>query len=196
MKVTKKRMIINKDKIIALLFLALTITFIVVSMTNEAFFEWVFDRHHNQWSWYLRPIFLIPFCYFAYKQSWSGISITIFCLFTSMFWFNKPAIVSEDVIEFLQYEKEWLYGTWNYKKVLMMTTIPVSFIALGLAFWKRSLLMGLGVIVLMATGKIIWSIYNAGEAGKSIIIPAVIGLLLCCGLIFYGFKKLEKKDKS
>lgn len=196
MKVTKKRMIINKDKIIALLFLALTITFIVVSMTNEAFFEWVFDRHHNQWSWYLRPIFLIPFCYFAYKQSWSGISITIFCLFTSMFWFNKPAIVSEDVIEFLQYEKEWLYGTWNYKKVLMMTTIPISFIALGLAFWKRSLLMGLGVIVLMATGKIIWSIYNAGEAGKSIIIPAVIGLLLCCGLIFYGFKKLEKKDKS
>lgn len=195
MKVTKKRMIINKDKIIALLFLALTITFIVVSMTNEAFFEWVFDRHHNQWSWYLRPIFLIPFCYFAYKQSWSGISITIFCLFTSMFWFNKPAIVSEDVIEFLQYEKEWLYGTWDYKKVLMMTTIPISFIALGLAFWKRSLLMGLGVIVLMATGKIIWSIYNAGEAGKSIIIPAVIGLLLCCGLIFYGFKKLEKKDK-
>lgn len=193
MKVTKKRMIINKDKIIALLFLALTITFIVVSMTNEAFFEWVFDRHHNQWSWYLRPIFLIPFCYFAYKQSWSGISITIFCLFTSMFWFNKPTIVSEDVIEFLQYEKEWLYGTWNYKKVLMMTTIPISFIALGLAFWKRSLLMGLGVIVLMATGKIIWSIYNAGEAGKSIIIPAVIGLLLCCGLIFYGFKKLEKK---
>lgn len=188
-------MIINKDKIIALLFLALTITFIVVSMTNEAFFEWVFDRHHNQWSWYLRPIFLIPFCYFAYKQSWSGISITIFCLFTSMFWFNKPAIVSEDVIEFLQYEKEWLYGTWDYKKVLMMTTIPISFIALGLAFWKRSLLMGLGVIVLMATGKIIWSIYNAGEAGKSIIIPAVIGLLLCCGLIFYGFKKLEKKDK-
>lgn len=196
MKATKKRMIINKDKIIALLFLALTITFIVVSMTNEAFFEWVFDRHHNQWSWYLRPIFLIPFCYFAYKQSWSGISITIFSLFTSMFWFNKPTIVSEDVIEFLQYEKEWLYGTWNYKKVLMMTTIPISFIALGLAFWKRSLLMGLGVIVLMATGKIIWSIYNAGEAGKSIIIPAVIGLLLCCGLIFYGFKKLEKKDKS
>lgn len=196
MKATKKRMIINKDKIIALLFLALMITFIVVSMTNEAFFEWVFDRHHNQWSWYLRPIFLIPFCYFAYKQSWSGISITIFCLFTSMFWFNKPTIVSEDVIKFLQYEKEWLYGTWNYKKVLMMTTIPISFIALGLAFWKRSLLMGLGVIVLMATGKIIWSIYNAGEAGKSIIIPAVIGLLLCCGLIFYGFKKFEKKDKN
>lgn len=74
-----------------------------------------------------------------------------------------------------------------------MTTIPISFIVLGLAFWKRSLLMALGVIVLMATGKIIWSIYNTGEAGKSIIIPAVIGLLLCCGLIFYGFKKLDKK---
>ncbi len=41
----------NQDKIIALLFLALTIAFVVVSMTNQAFFDWVFDRHHNQWSW-------------------------------------------------------------------------------------------------------------------------------------------------
>lgn len=177
----------NKDKIVALLFMALTVTFIVVSMTNQAFFDWVFDRHQNQWSWYLRPVFLIPFCYFAYKHSWTGIAITIFCLFTSMFWFNKPEVVSERVRTFLQFEKDWLYGAWDYKKALLIITVPISFIALGLAFWKRSLWMGLGVVVLMATGKIIWSIQNAGEAGNSIIIPAVAGLLFCCGLIFCGF---------
>ena len=74
----------NQDKIIALLFMALTIAFVVVSMTNQAFFDWVFERHHNQWSWYIRPLFLIPFCLFAYKRSWAGISITIFCLFHSI----------------------------------------------------------------------------------------------------------------
>lgn len=187
---------INLDKLVAMLFLALTIIFLLVSMTSQTFFDWVFDRHHNQWSWYIRPIFLIPFCFFAYKRSWTGISITVFCLFTSMFWFNRPEIVSDNVKTFLQFEKDWLYNEWNYKKIMLVITVPISFIALGLAFWKRSLFMGLGVVVLMATGKIVWSIQNAGESGKSIIIPAILGLLICCGLIFYGFKRLEKKKTT
>ncbi len=185
---------LNQDKIVAIIFMILTITFLVVAMTNQTFFDWIFDRHHNQWSWYLRPVFLIPFCYYSYKHSWSGVSITVFCLFTSMFWFSKPEVVSERVMTFLQFEKDWLYGNWDSKKVLLAMAIPASFISLGLAFWKRSLLMGLGVVVLMATGKIIWSIYNAGEAGKSIILPAIIGLLLCVVLIYYGFKRIEKKE--
>lgn len=187
---------INKDKIIALVFFALTLTFIVMAMTNQKFFDWIYDRHHNQWSWYIRPIFLIPFCFFAYKRSWTGISVVICCLFTSMFWFNTPEVVPDNVKTFLQFEKDWLYGEWDYKKVLLIITVPVSFMALGLAFWKRSLLIGLGVIVLMATGKIVWSIQNAGEAGKSILVPAIAGLLLCCGLILYGFVRLEKKKSA
>jgi len=188
--------IVKHDKAIALIFLALTSLFLFVSMTNQTFFDWVFDRHHNQWSWYIRPIFLIPFCYFAYKHSWAGISITIFCLFTSMFWFEKPANVSDEIKTFLEFEKQWLYGEWNYPKVLLILTVPVSFLALGLAFWKRSLLIGIGVVVLMATGKIVWSIQNAGESGKSIIIPAIVGLLLCSIIMFFGFKKLEKRKSN
>lgn len=119
--------------------------------------------------------------------------VSIFALFTSMFWFPKPETVSKSVIEFLEFEKNYLYGQWNTSKTLLTMTIPTSLIALGLAFWKRSLTIGIGIVVLMATGKIVWSIQNAGESGKSILIPAVLGLLICCGLIYYGFKKLEKK---
>lgn len=162
-------------------------------MNNKAFFDWVFERHHNQWSWYLRPIFLIPFCFFAYKRSWAGISITVFCLFTSMFWFNKPEWVCEQVQSFLEFEKDWLYGKWDFKKILLILTVPISFIALGLAFWKRSLILGLLVVVLMATGKIIWSILNAGSSGQSIIIPAALGLFICLGLIYFGFRRLENR---
>ena len=75
---------------------------------------------------------------------------------------------------------------------LFLVIALISFIALGFAFWKRSLFIGLGVVVLMATGKIVWSIQNAGESGKSIITPAILGLLICSGLIYYGFKKLER----
>lgn len=186
----------NHDKQIGLLFFLLTTLFLIISMTNQPFFDWVFNRHHNQWSWYIRPVFLVPFCFFAYKRSWGGISVTIFCLFTSMFWFNKPESVNDNVKVFLQFEKDWLYGDWNIKKVMLIITVPVSFITLGMAFWKRSLFIGLGVIALMATGKILWSIQNAGEAGKSIVAPAIFGLLLCTGLILYGFKRLEKSKKT
>jgi len=182
----------NNDKAIAAVFFGLTFLFIILSLTNESFFHWVYERHQNQMSWYIRPLFLIPFCFFAYKHSWAGIAITLFGLFTSMFWFSKPAFVSDEVQAFLQFEKEWLYSTWGYEKVLLILTIPLSLILLGLAFWKRSLLMGLGVLVLMATGKIVWSIYNAGDAGKSILTPAIVGLLVCIGLLYLGFKRLEK----
>lgn len=184
----------KNDKRIAFVFALLTIAFIIVSITSKSFFNWMFERHQNQMSWYIRPIFLIPFCFFAYKKSWAGISFTIFCLFTSMFWFNKPDAVSDEVKNFLQFEKDWLYGPWTYQKILLILSVPASFMALGLAFWKRSLWMGLGVIVLMATGKIIWSIQNAGESGKSILIPAIIGLLICAGFIVYGWKQIERKN--
>lgn len=187
-----KEFISKYDKSIALIFGLLTITFIVTAMTSETFLSWVFERHQNQMSWLIRPAFLIPFCFFAYKRSWTGISITIFCLFRSMFWFAKPETISEQVKIFLQFEKDWLNAQWDYKKLLLLLTVPISFLALGLAFWKRSLLMGLGVVVLMATGKIVWSIYNAGEAGRSILIPAIIGLVFCVILIYYGFRRLEK----
>ena len=182
----------NTDIVVGGMFLCLTIAFITVSMIHRPFFDWVFERHHNQWSWYVRPLFLLPFCYFAYKKSFTGMMFSIFALFTSMFWFPKPEIVSENVKDFLAFEKDYLYGEWNLSKQLLTLTVPLSLLALGLAFWKRSLLIGLGVVVLMATGKIVWSIQNAGEAGKSILIPAIIGLLLCCGLLYYGFRRLEK----
>lgn len=98
----------------------------------------------------------------------------------------------EKVKGFLEFEKQWLYGEWDYKKNLLIATVPISFIALGLAFWKRSKLMGIAVVVLMATGKIIWSVYNAGDAGKSIVVPALTGLIICVLLIYFGFKKAKK----
>ncbi len=185
----------NRDKIIATAFFALTLLFVFTAMNCPLFFEWVFERHQSPWSWYIRPLFLIPFCYFAYRHSWAGISITIFGLLTSMFWFNRPSFVPDEVKAFLVFEKEWLYGTWTLKKILMAMTVPVSFTALGLSFWKRSLPMGLCVVILMATGKIIWSISSAGESGKSVIVPALAGLGICVGLIYYGYKRLEKKAK-
>jgi hypothetical protein len=79
--------------------------------------------------------------------------------------------------------------------MIMVLTIPISFFLLALAFWKRSLLMGIAVMILMGTGKITWSILSAGESGKSIITPAVLGLVFCILLVYFGYKRLKKNKK-
>lgn len=184
------------DRITALIFAALSIIFLVLFMTNSRFLSWVFERHQNLLSWYIRPLFLIPFCYFAYKRSWAGISITIFALLTSIFWFNRPVVVSEKALQFLQFEQQWLLGPTDSIKILLLLSVPASLIILGLAFWQRSVWMGLGVIILIAVGKISWSILNAGDSGRSILIPALIGLLVCIGLIMIGFFRIKKRSRK
>lgn len=179
------------DKLFALVFGALTILLIVLAFTNRAFFDWAYERHQNQLSWYIRPLFLIPFCYFAYRRSWTGIMGTLFVLLTSMFWFPKPAVVNEQVKQFLEMEKEYLSGGWGMTKILISLLVPVSLTVLAAAFWKRNLWFGLSVMALIAVAKMIWSIAYGGEAGRSVLLPAVVGLVVCTGLIYLGYKRMH-----
>ncbi len=191
-----KNMDIKKfDKIVALVFGFLTLA-LILALTNTEFLNWAFSRHQNILSWYIRPLFLIPFCYFAYKQSWAGISITIFLLATSMFWFPAPAVVNPQETQFLEMELTYLTSGWGFAKILMTLLIPLSFIVLGAAFWKRNLLLGLSVIVLIAMAKMIWGVVFGGESGTSIFAPAIIGLLICAALIYFGFKRSGKGKKE
>lgn len=183
------------DKIIALIFGVLILLFIILALTNEGFFNWAYERHQNQISWYIRPLFIIPFCYFAYKRSWAGILGTMFVLLTSIFWFPKPDVVNEQVKQFLEMEKEYLSGDWSLVKILISSLIPISLTALGVAFWKRSLWFGLSVIIFIAIAKITWSVIFGGESGKSVFAPAIIGLTICIILIYLGFRKMERKKE-
>jgi len=181
------------DKQLGGLFFVLTVLFIILALTNKSFFDWVFERHQNQLSWYIRPLFIIPFCYFAYKRSWAGIMGTIFMIFTSMFWFPEPVEVNEQVTEFLEMEKAYLTGDWRLSKVLIALLVPASLSALALAFWKRSLLVGMSVMVFIALAKISWSVVFGGESGQSVLVPAMVGLVVCIILIYMGFKRMEKR---
>lgn len=139
---------------------------------------------------------MIPFCYFAYKRSWAGISITIFLLATSMFWFPKPEVLDPQVTGFLQMEVDYLTGDWGITKILMALIVPISLTILGAAFWKRNLLLELSVIDLIAVCKMIWSVVFGGESGTSSFAPAIIVLIICAVLIYFGFKRSERNKKE
>lgn len=177
------------DLIIGMILLAATIIFIILFMTNDAFFNWAFERHHNILSWYIRPLFIIPMVVFAFKKSYTGIFASIFALFTSMFWFPAPTNTNPKVIEFLAFEMEYLKGTWTAPKILMSLAVPLFFIMLLTAAWKRNWKWLLGVIIGAAVLKSIWSIAFSGEAGMSVLKPAILGLIICIGGVAYFFRK-------
>lgn len=74
-------------------------------------------------------------------------------------------------------------------KLFQLYLIPISLFLLGYAFWKRSLWMGVLLLECIAFGKIAWGIYNTGNSGTSIILPAMIGLIPC--IVFVIYKKLK-----
>ncbi len=178
------------DFILGIVFAAATVIFVTVFLTNDLFFSWAFARHHNVLSWYIRPLFIIPIVLFAFKRSLAGIFISIFALFTSMFWFAAPETSDPQVISFLSYEMEYLKGVWTAPKIIMSLTVPIFFIALILAAWKRNWKLLLGVIIAAAVLKVLWSVVFSGGAGMSILKPAVVGLLICIGGIYY-YKKYQ-----
>src|ERR687893_2252015 len=90
----------------------------VVTVTGSTgeFIAWAWARHHNELSWYIRPLFLLPFCYFAYRRSLLGITLTVVALATSMFWFPAPERANPGAAEFLAMEREYLTGEWSLWK--------------------------------------------------------------------------------
>lgn len=160
------------------------------------FLSWAWARHHNVLSWYIRPLFILPYIYFAYKHSRLGIAITIAALLTSMFWFPAPATVDPAVEQFLKAERDYLLGAWTLGKVLASMTVPAFFYFLALAFWKRSWRWGLAVINLAALGKIAWSVAEGGQAGWAVLVPALIGMAVCNAAVVWGVRFIERRKRA
>jgi hypothetical protein len=180
---------------VATLALVLVATAVVVATasTNE-FVAWAWARHHNVLSWYVRPLFILPFCFFAYRRSLFGIVLTIIALATSMFWFPAPEHASPAVNEMLKSEEAYLTANWTFWKVFIALLVPLTFAALGLAFWKRSLVWGLAVVNAAIIFKIAWTfLFSTGAGALSHLPAAVLGLAVCDALILYVMRRMRAR---
>jgi hypothetical protein len=190
----------QKDVILSVGTVALILVALgVVALTGrtDEFAAWAWDRHHNVLSWYVRPLFLLPFCYFAYKQSLWGITLTVVALATSMFWFPAPERADPGAAEFLAVEREYLTSDWSLWKALLALIVPTSFAALAVAFWKRSLVWGLAVINAMVLVKVVWSFYFGEASGGLTLLPsAVVGLAVCDAVILYVVRRMHRRSSA
>jgi hypothetical protein len=140
---------------------------------------WAWDRHHNVLSWWIRPLFLIPYCWFAWRRSWPGLVLTLVALATSMFWFPAPERTSPAVLEMLQGERDYLLGEWTVWKVAIALLVPLMFAGIALALWRRSIVWAVVVINGGILFKIAWTFFVSGTDGAlAHLLPAVVGLAL------------------
>lgn len=102
------------------------------------FAAWAWARHHNEWSWYIRPLFLIPFCWFAWRRSLAGVGLTLLALATSMFWFPAPAVPSPMAMQLLAAERAYLFGEWTWWKIAVALLIPATFLVYDIAISERA----------------------------------------------------------
>ena len=146
-----------------------------VELLND-FLSWVWARHHNELSWYVRPLFLLPFCFFAYKRSLLGVCVTLLVFPTSLFWFPAPENPSPRVEGYLAWERQFLTEGSVAARVALALLVVGFFVALAVAFWKRSWLWGLAVINVGTLLKVIWSVAFGGAAGWASLVPSLFTL--------------------
>ena len=67
--------------------------------------------------------------------------------------------------------------------------------AYAVAFWKRSLVWGLGVINAIVLVKVVWSFYFGEASGGLTLLPsAVVGLAVCDAVILYVARKMRRRS--
>jgi hypothetical protein len=160
------------------------------------FLDWAWARHHNPLSWYIRPLFVLPFCYFAYKKSVSGMALTIVAVLSSMFWFPAPATSDPTATAFLAMERQYMMGPWTVSKIAMTAAVPLWFVACAWAFWRRSWLGGFIVISVGTLLKVIWSFYFGGDSGWTIVPPAAVGFVVCSGILLYAYRRVHHRAEG
>ena len=177
------------DIAIGILFGITTIILIYLFFSNNIFFMWAFQRHRNILSWYIRPLFIIPIIWSAYKKRFSGISISIFGLFTSMFWFPKPNITNPEIVKFLNFEANYLKSGWTMDKIALFFTVIIFFIFIIVSTWTKNWKLLLLILIATAILKIFNSYLLTGNSALSMLKPAVAGLIICMIAVFVLKKK-------
>lgn len=156
--------------------------------------SWIWDRHQNQFSWYSRPLFLIPACYYAYRQKlWLVIGFMVL-LACSLFWFAAPPNVSDRISGYLEWEKQLFFTNESRLPLMVLIVVVVVFLfGLFYAFWKRNVWIGLLLINAGTLAKIAVSVVLGGEAGTAAIVPSLVSLLVINCVAFAVWRYISKR---
>ena len=157
------------------------------------FLNWAWARHQNPLSWYIRPLFILPFCYFAYKKSVRGIVLTLVAVTSSMFWFPVPATPDPLAVALLDVERQYVGGPLTLERIALTTLIPIWFVALAWVVRRRSWLVVATVIGAGTCLKLAWLFREAGTNAWLIVPPVALGTAVCACVLSIAHARVRNR---
>lgn len=159
--------------------------------------SWIWERHQNLFSWYSRPLFIIPACYYAYRRKLSYIIGFILLMATSLFWFDAPSIIPDQVSGYLEWEKQLFFVNENpWPLILLSGAVIVFLVSLFYAFWKRNIWYGVIVANVGTILKIIVSVTLDPQSGTAAILPSVTSMLVVNIIAYLVWRKYIQKSRA
>ena len=153
--------------------------FMQAALAGQDMGAWVWERHQNQFSWYSRPLFILPAAYYAYRHKLWHVIGFMALMGTSLFWFAPPDQVPAAISGYLDWEKQMFFVNKNKAPLVAFIGAVVVFLALFFfAFWQRNLWYGLLLINLGTLLKIAVSLGSGGTAGQAAVVPSLSSLLV------------------
>ena len=110
--------------------------------------------------------------------------------------FPAPAVPDPQILEFLDFEREWLTGTWDLQKIAQAMLAPLALTAYCVAFWRRSVLWGLVLLNLMTAGKLLWGVVVGDGTGWAMTVPGLVGLLIGDIAVVWGLRRLQARRQQ
>ena len=117
---------------------------------------------------------------------------------SSIAWFPAPSTPDPAVIEMLRVEQEYLLGGWTIGKVATALLIPLVFVGIGAALWRRSLAWALVVINAAVLFKIAWTfVFDGGAEGALAHLPtALIGLAVVDAVLIVAGHRVKRRGAT
>lgn len=160
--------------------------------------DWAWARHHNEWSWYIRPLILIAFCYAAWSRSLVFVLLFALMFPVSAVLFPAPDQPKDFVLRFLAAERNLLEAMSAVELIGFVVAVGVFLSLLAACLWKRS--FWLGVLVANAGGalKLAFSLYFWGETGQAALLPTFTTALVfnLAALVFWSFVLVLRTSKK
>lgn len=158
---------------------------------------WVWDRHQNLFSWYSRPLFIIPAAYYAYRRKVWHVLGFMLLLATSLFWFAAPATTDPAIRDYLQWEADLFLSNESRLPLLALILAVLIFLfLLFYAFWQRNPWFGLLVINVGTVLKIIVSLIFGESAGEAAIMPSLSSLLVINLLAYLLYRRRRRHREA
>lgn len=160
---------------------------------SAEFLEWAWARHHNVWSWYIRPLIILAFCWAAYKRSLFGVVALALFFPLSAIVFPPPETPNPDVVRFLAQERALLEALSPVGLAAFIVLVIVFLSLLAAAFWTRSFWIGLLVANLGSLAKLLVSLWLWPETGTTIAVPTILTVIVFNGVALTAWRIIGKK---